>query len=150
MLEQEATNYKTYQHIHRVQQIMNEVVKELLDRALRHDQSKLSTPEVELFTEHTPKLAKCDYNSTEYKESLKLLQPALDHHYANNDHHPEHHKNGIDDMNLFQVFEMLVDWKASSERQNNGNLNKSITINANRFNICPQLVKIFENTAKVL
>ena len=66
---------------------------------------------------------------------------------ARNRHHPEHHKNGIDDMTLPDILEMFADWKASSERQNSGNILKSIEHNSGRFNINPQLVKIFENTA---
>lgn len=38
-------------------------------------------------------------------------------------------------MNLIDIVEMLADWKASSERQQNGNLLTSIEINAERFNI---------------
>lgn len=53
-------------------------------------------------------------------------------------------------MNLLDILEMLCDWKASSERHNDGNINKSIEINANRFNMSPQLVKILENTVKVI
>ena len=105
---------------------------------------------MELFTEYTSKLADVTYDSDEYKEYLGKLKPALDHHYANNRHHPEHHKNGIDDMNLIDIVEMICDWKAASERHNDGNIRKSIEINANRFGISPQMVKIMENTADLL
>jgi hypothetical protein len=50
-------------------------------------------------------------------------------------------------MNLIDLIELFCDWKASSLRHNNGNLLKSIEINAKRFNISEQLTKIFENTA---
>lgn len=53
-------------------------------------------------------------------------------------------------MTLLDLIEMLVDWKASSERHNNGNILKSIEINGNRFGMSPQLIEIFENTAKIL
>jgi hypothetical protein len=45
---------------------------------------------------------------------------------------------------------MLIDWKSSSERHNDGNIRKSLEINAERFNFSPQLTKIFENTIKQL
>jgi len=38
----------------------------------------------------TPKLAGSTYGSEEYKAFLGQMKPALDHHYAVNDHHPEH------------------------------------------------------------
>jgi len=53
-------------------------------------------------------------------------------------------------MNLFDIVEMFCDWKAASERQHNGNLLTSISKNANRFGLSPQLVNIFENTARIM
>lgn len=147
-LEQKATNYDTFRHIERVRNLLGGFVMELLRRAAVHDQSKLETPEVELFTEYTPKLAGVTYGSPEYEAFRRAMGPALAHHYARNRHHPEHHKNGVDDMNLADLVEMFMDWKAASERHNDGNIKKSIEKNADRFGISPQLVKILENTAR--
>lgn len=149
-MEQQATNYQTCIHIFRVQELLNGVIKELIERGHKHDQSKLASPEVELFTEYTPSLAPTTYGSVEYNEYKAKLGPALEHHYANNSHHPEFWKDGINDMSLIDILEMLIDWKASSERHHNGNIRKSIEINANRFGMSPQLTKLLENTAKVL
>lgn len=149
-LEQKACNDDTWTHIHRVRELLNKVIIDLIRRGEEHDQSKLGTPEVELFTEMTPRLATSTYGSPEYHEFRKQLGPALEHHYANNAHHPEHYKDGLNDMSLLDILEMLCDWKASSERHNNGNIRKSIEINADRFGISPQLVRILENTADIL
>lgn len=149
-LEEKATNFDTFRHIERVRNLLNACVVELLRRGELHDQSKLERPEVEIFTEMTAKLKASEYGSDEYNGFLKQMKPALEHHYARNSHHPEHHKNGINDMNLFDIVEMLVDWKAASERHNTGNIRKSIEINANRFGMSPQLTKILENTAGFL
>lgn len=148
-LEEKATNYETFRHIERVRNLINLFVRELLTRGEQHDQSKLAPPEVSLFTEYTCKLAECTYGSPEYDENKKKLGPALTHHYAKNSHHPEHHKHGIDDMNLGDLVEMFFDWKAASERHHDGNILKSIEKNADRFNMSPQLVKILENTARM-
>lgn len=147
---QKATNYDTFRHIERVRNLLNVCVLDLIRRGEFHDQTKLKTPEVELFTEYTSKLSTCTYGSEEYRDYLLKLKPALDHHYANNRHHPEHHKNGVNDMNLLDIIEMLCDWKAASERHNDGNIRKSIEINANRFGLSPQLTKILENTADLM
>jgi len=147
--EQQATNFATFRHIERVRNLLNQMAVDLLRRGEQHDQSKLESPEVELFTEFTPKLAKSTYGSEEYEGFRKAMGPALDHHYAKNSHHPEHFPNGINDMNLLDLLEMFCDWKAAGERHNNGNILKSIEVNANRFGISPQLVKIFQNTATV-
>ena len=149
-VEQKATNYDTMTHINRVRDCINTMIFHLLRRAHDHDRTKLSDPEVQLFTEFTPKLATCHYGSQEYLEYLKQLKPALDHHYAQSRHHPEHFKGGIDDMNLIDIIEMFCDWKAATERQRDGNLRKSVEHNADRFGLSPQLVKIFENSMELL
>lgn len=77
------------------------------------------------------------------------MNVALQHHYANYRHHPEHFVKGINDMNLVDIVEMLCDWKAASLRQNDGNLLKSIDTNAQRFGYDDQLKQIFINTAKL-
>ena len=148
--EEKATNYETFKHIERVRNLLNACVVELIKRGELHDQTKLAPPEVAVFMEFTEKLKDVTYGSEEYKSFLTQMKPALDHHYAHNRHHPQHHKNGIDDMNLIDMVETLCDWKASSERHNNGNIRKSIEENADRFGISPQLVKILENTADLL
>lgn len=147
-LEEQATNYETLKHIRLVQKFIHAVVKDLLDRSDCHDNSKLESPELEVFTEHTSKLAGLTYDSKEYKAQLKVMDSALQHHYANNSHHPQFYKNGIDDMNLMDVIEMFCDWWAASKRHNDGNINKSIEINGKRFNMSQQLIRIFENTVK--
>jgi hypothetical protein len=149
-LEQKATNFETMRHIERVRNLLCIVIDQIQVRGIMHDQSKLMTPEVEAFTEFTGKLAKSTYGSAEYNAFREAMKPALDHHYARNRHHPEHHKAGINDMNLVDLVEMLCDWKAASERHDNGNILKSIETNASRFDLTPQLVRILENTAKYL
>ena len=119
-----------------------------MDRAAVHDDSKLYWPEVEYFDKYTPILNGLSYGSPEYKESLAKLKPALDHHYANNTHHPEHYKNGINGMDLFDLVELLADWKASSHRQNDGNLICSLVKNKEKYGISDQLFEILENTVE--
>lgn len=140
--------FKTLRHIEAVRNYLNLCIRELLHRAERHDQSKLESPEREMFDEWTAKLRPVTYGSPEYAAMRLELKPTLDHHYANNRHHPEHFKNGIQDMNLIDILEMLMDWKASSMRHNDGNILKSIEINQERFGFSLELRQIMENTAK--
>ncbi len=149
-VEQQACNYDTSKHIRFVQAFLNKFARSLTVRGEQHDESKLHSPEAELFTEVTARLAGLTYGSPEYSASLKDLKPALDHHYAKNRHHPEHFPNGVSDMNLLDVVEMFCDWKAATMRHNDGNLEKSIEHNASRFSISPQLTKIFQNTIEFL
>ena len=137
----------TLRHIRLVNAYLKTAVMELLNRSVVHDESKLTSPEKELFDEFTPKLAACTYGSDEYKHFLQDLKPALDHHYKENSHHPEHFENGVNGMNLFDVIEMFFDWKAASSRHNDGNIYKSIEINTKRFALSEQLAQILKNTA---
>lgn len=141
---------ETRKHIQRVGELIHDSIKDLLDRAKYHDRSKLSGVEKEYFDKYTPILKDLQYGSDEYKVCLKDMKPALDHHYAACSHHPEHYKNGINDMNLLDLLEMLLDWKASSERQNDGNIRKSIESASQRFNIDSQLKQVLENTCNYL
>lgn len=138
----------TLLHIKRVNELLLCFAKELMDRAIRHDSSKLEEPEKYLFDKMTPKLKGLTYGSEEYKKSLDELKPALDHHYANNSHHPEYYKSGINDFTLIDLIEMFLDWKAASERHEGGDIFRSIEINKKRFEISDQLVHILNNTAK--
>jgi hypothetical protein len=148
--EEKATNFETLTHIRAVQANLNKIIRELLTRGENHDESKLHPPELKSFVEETDHLSGLVYGSPEYHANLTKIKPALDHHYSNNRHHPQHHKNGINDMNLVDIIELFCDWQASSKRHLTGNLNKTIEVNAERFNINPQLVEIFENSVGLL
>lgn len=155
--EQEASSMsvdecrvETQKHIEKVRHYLRLITDRLTSRGVNHDKIKLESPEVEIFAEYTPLLAKTTYGSEDYKAALAGMKVALDHHYANSRHHPEHFVNGITDMNLVDIVEMLCDWKAASERQMNGNLLHSIEMNAERFGYGDQLKHILMNTAKLL
>jgi len=138
----------TKKHIAVVYENISKVLVCLMGRAKKHDQTKMKPGEVEYFDEYTPKLAGCTYGSEEYKRFLEELKPALDHHYANNRHHPEHFENGISGMNLIDLIEMFCDWYAATKRHNDGDILKSIEINQIRFGYSNELRAIFENTYK--
>ena len=139
---------ETMKHIDRVRHYIRIITDRLTTRGVEHDQTKLESPEVEYFTD-AANIENLTYGSEEYQASLDNLKVALDHHYAQYRHHPEHFQNGIKDMNLVDLVEFLCDIKAASERQHDGNLLKSIDTCADRFNICGQLKQILVNTAKM-
>ena len=138
----------TKKHIQRVQEIWKEFSEEISYQIAKHDESKLEKPEKEIFDEYTPKLQKCEYGSEEYKENLKQMEVALNHHYAHNSHHPEHYLKGISGMDLFDFIEMFCNWVAAVERNPNGSLKKSIEINQNRFGYSEDIKSILMNTVK--
>lgn len=141
----------TQNHIQKVGQYLNKCIVELDKRAINHDFDKIHDEvEKQLFDEYTPKLQNCTYGSDKYKEFLRELKPALDRHYSNNRHHPEHFIDGIQGMNLLDILEMICDWKASSERHANGDIYKSIEINQTRFGYSDAFKHILKNTIDFL
>lgn len=138
--------YKTMRHIETVRNYLNMVIREFLARQELHDQTKLEEPEAQYLEEYTEKLRGITYGSEEYKKQMAAMQPGIDHHYKYNSHHPEHYPEGINGMNLFDLMEMICDWKAATLRHNDGDIRRSLEINKQRYNIDAQLFKILENT----
>jgi hypothetical protein len=193
----------TEAHIARVNSLLLECQETLRNRGILHDVSKLHDPEKACFDQCTATLKSMPYGSPEYVAALAELKPALDHHYANNSHHPEHFPHSaptettrmlrasamemqatcieaegeaaaseinslrafaqftldtadqlesrVNGMTLFDVIEMLMDWKAATERmKDGGDIYASLEINQKRFAINPQLASILFNTAKAM
>ncbi len=136
----------TLAHIDRVRELLGECRENLRRRGVVHDASKLGSPEKEIFDRVTPRLRGMTYGSEEYRASLEEMKPALAHHYANNSHHPEHYEDGISGMDLFDLVEMLMDWKAATERHADGDIRRSLVVNHQRFGMSDQLFRIFGNT----
>lgn len=138
--------FKTMRHIETVRNYLGMVIKEFVDRSTRHDQTKLESPEVESFEEYTPKLRGLTYGSEEYRACLRGMKPAIDHHNAHNTHHPEHYPTGLDGMNLFDMLEMICDWKAATMRHADGDIYRSLEINRERFGMSEQTYNVLKNT----
>ncbi len=138
----------TLNHIANVQKFLGQIRLDLLTRAHEHDKTKLESPEKEVFDEYTPKLAGSTYGSEEYKGFLRGMKQALEHHYSHNRHHPEHHGEVVLDMSLIDIVEMLCDWKAATMRHDDGDIQKSLEINAKRFGIPDAIVRILKNTVR--
>ena len=137
---------ETMKHKNKVKDYLLFVSKVLRLRGRKHDDSKLQEPERSIFARYTPKLRGCTYGSEEYKTFLREMKPALDCHYKINSHHPEHYSDGIRGMNLIDLMEMFFDWMAATERQDDGDIRKSIEINKERFGYDDLLAQIFNNT----
>lgn len=138
---------ETLKHIARVGDFLAEFAKKIVERASRHDHSKLLPPEKEAFDIATPRLRNLTYGSPEYKASLDSIRPAVDHHQKNNTHHAEFYDDGINGMDLLDLVEMICDWRAAGERHENGGIGKSLEVNKERFKISDQLYDVLCNTA---
>lgn len=149
---------ETLEHIDRVRYFLRGAIQNLTIRTSAHDATKLIEPELSAFNVATPKLANLEYGSDEYKESLKELGAALDHHYEHNDHHPQHFHNGVRGMSLLSLLEMLCDWRAASERVKQrtddparmSSFEEGLKFNQERFGYSDELAGILLNTAREL
>jgi hypothetical protein len=137
----------TVTHILRVQGFLTEAIVNLNCRSINHDLSKLQEPEKPMFDHYTPLLREVEYGTDEYKRILdEMRKTALQHHYEHNSHHPEYYEDGIRGMSLFDVLEMLIDWKAASERHPSGDIRKSLEMNTQRWGLSDDMARILANT----
>ncbi len=65
------TMVETYKHKQTVASLMNDVIEKLQRRAINHDNSKLESFEVDVFTEYTPKLKIVHMDQMNINNSLK-------------------------------------------------------------------------------
>lgn len=125
------------------------IVEELRNRGIAHDFSKLKHPEVETFSAYLDLLSSTEYGSQEQLDIIRKMKPAIESHYSKNRHHPEHFSNGVQDMNLMDLTEMICDWIAASERSDEDLLDNIESL-FSRFNIDEQLGSVLRNTVVAL
>lgn len=150
MTEEYDSGPDTQEHISEVRSRIELCVADLSHRSEVHDKSKLEDPEKSTFDRVTPLLRGLTYGSNEYRAMLAEIKPALEHHYANNTHHPEFYPDGIRGMSLLDLVEMLCDWKAATLRHADGDIRKSIEINQSRFKYSDELKQVLLNTLPVI
>lgn len=137
----------TVKHILRVAELMGEVIRDLVERSTQHDRSKLEEPELSAYNEHIPKLKQHTYGTPEYHAAAAALGEGLAHHHAANRHHKEHFREGVNNMTLVDLIEMLADWKAASERDSSGSFSAGWDVRQERNGLDDQLTRILRNTA---
>jgi hypothetical protein len=138
----------TRAHIHRVRTLLDEMCMQLLTRGKTHDASKFDPIEagpLQVMQDLIDKEGPASFGSDEYRRRTALLGPMLDHHYANNRHHPEHYPDGVAGMDMIDMIEMFVDWKAASERGQDSAVGLSYCIE--KYGIPPMLAAVLRNTA---
>lgn len=152
MTQDEQFEQETIEHINAVRRWLIKAEINIESRRVDHDKSKLQEPERSGFQAMTAdaRLKDLTYGSEEYRAVLREHKPTIQHHYDHNDHHPEFWPNGVRDMSLLSVLEMLCDWKASTSRMKDGDLARSIEINAARFGYGDEFKALLMNTAKEL
>jgi len=135
---------KIKEHKKIVTNLINFVIMELHNRKNTHDDSSLDPEEAEIMA-HYPKFIKDDsYINGENQAYINTIKGALDIHFQKNRHHPEYFKNGIKDMNLIDIIEMLCDWKAMTP--DNEDIISVIKQYKKIYNFSDDLMNILINT----
>ena len=119
-------------------------------RGWKHDKSKLGWYEAKHYAKVIFDLRGSTYGTEEYKKMLEDIQPAVKHHYKKNSHHPEHYKNGMQDMSELDKLELIADWCAATKRHANGDVFRSIEINQSRFGYNDETKEWLISIAKIL
>ena len=151
MTEQEIQVVQTiYEHQQKVGAVMQKVISELMDRALKHDDSKFTTQQlrdnlVTLPDKWGIQAEGHGYHSPEQEEHRKRFAPEIHRHRSAHPHHPEHFGNDVNKMNLIDLMEMLCDWYASAP-----DIDQSIDENSCDYKIDPHITQILKNTARKL
>ena len=139
---------ETLEHKRLVLRFIEMLITLIKARGETHDDSKLLEPERSIFTIFSRKLINNKYGDADYERNKRMMKTALQHHYDRNSHHPEHYPDGVNNMDLVDIIEMLCDWKAASMRHQDGDITRSIEKCSERFKIDDQLKNILLNTAE--
>lgn len=131
LTEETKTLLTILRHQTLVRKYLLALARELEARALLHDLSKLDLDEFGGFVEINQIARKHKFGSPEYKASVQ--NDAVTLHYSRNPHHPEFHPGGLNDMNLLDLIEMVVDWRAASETYGKTLMSESLRIQKERY-----------------
>jgi len=150
MSEEAKTAITIAKHILFVRTYLDRLANTLVMRGLLHDASKTNDDEFDGFVKIGKISRTYPYGSDEYKQSMRDNKDVIDLHYSRNPHHPEHHKNGVADMSLIDIIEMVCDWKAASEVYGKTSFEDSLKISIERFGLTSEQEYLVKLIAKEL
>lgn len=130
---------RTVEHIHRVQNNMVTVTTKFRDRlklsdedcrklmfnVMKHDQSKFSPEQFEAYIELTEyyyqrkKLGNTEYKYPSLECELEV-NAAVEHHYRNENHHPERFVGDLGKYDIYEAIETVCDLQAMAQEFNEG------------------------------
>jgi len=137
-------------HVDEVRENLQDCIHDLTKRSIVHDRTKFQEPEFSVFCSTRQEFKKANYGTPEYEAVTEKAKVGVQHHHANNRHHTAYHKDGIHDMNLLDILEMISDWKAASRRSPDLTFIESLPKAFDRYDIPPALRQVITNTIKYL
>lgn len=149
----------TRKHQQNVAELLISFAKKLLDRAVKHDASKLEEPERSHYIEPVYALntEEVPYGSERYKELTAQMGKGWEHHKFANDHHIQFFvpysvqtlNDPMRSLDLFALIEMLADWIAASRRRDN-NPAEALNFMKKKYPVDEQLEAIIRNTLAMM
>jgi hypothetical protein len=137
-------------HVSEVRENIASVNAELVRRGIAHDRTKFQALEFDAFVSTRDAFKKANYGTPEYQACVDAVKPAVDHHHGNNRHHTSYHENGVNDMSLIDIVEMICDWKAASRRSPDKKFIDTLDYAFDKYGIDSQLQGIIRNTLRDL
>ena len=140
----------TLLHISEVKENLETVASELRKRGEAHDRTKLQELEFDAFVSTRDQFKKANYGTKEYDACVSAVKPAVVHHHKNNRHHTDFHENGINDMTLIDIIEMVADWRAAARRSPDKKFADTLDYAKKKYGIDDQMFGIICNTLRAL
>ncbi|MGH7274768.1 MAG: DUF5662 family protein [Nitrospiria bacterium] len=135
--EEIKTLVTIFRHQTLVRRNLSKLAKALEARALIHDMSKLELDELAGFVEIQQIARNHKIDSPEYKASLAARLP-------------EYYPDGIRDMSLLDLIEMVCDWEAASKTYGKTSLAESLPIQKERFKVTDEQYHLIQLIAEEL
>lgn len=135
------------EHKTTVVQYLLYITEDLRHRAVVHDDSKLDQFEKDMYDALSKEYKHHKSKSNISEKSKMIIKRGLEHHYCLNNHHPEHFKNGINDMTLIDIIEMLCDWMTYADRCHK-DINEIIDYYQHKYNFSNEFKTLINNTIK--
>lgn len=140
-----STDEYVHEHRIRVKKRILDFIHELFYRMHSHDMSKLEEPEYSLWKKMDQE-PRYPYGTPEYIDKIKRNKDVFELHYMHNTHHPEHYYNGVSDMDLVDLIEMLIDWISYKDEISIKDAVELIEMQSERYNMSEDLKSIMKNT----
>jgi hypothetical protein len=138
-------------HKEKVAENMLKVQTELTRRMFRHDNDKIANDLIfETYNEYNHQLRAQKYDSPQFKQFAKIMQPAVRLHTSKNRHHFYDKANKMDfsQVDLLDLIETLADWVGATARNPNADYQAALNYNFEKYEIPNQWRTLLINTFK--
>ncbi len=125
------------------------VSEEFSKRSKEHDNDKIENKEVyNVYKEYFPKLKKFPFGSKEYNDFERKYFDKAHQIHAQNRHHFYSNRNNLEDVNLFDLIEVIIDISESAKQY--GDYNKTMESLKNKQILNYDLEELIKNTLEYL